>query len=191
MSSDKRIAANRENAQRSTGPKTTEGKQKSRQNSLKHGLTGEGHVLPDDLAADVAAKEEEFAACAQPESAIERMLIRRMAVAGVRMERVELAESARRTARRQRAAKAFAKKIQDSCDDAVALFKRDPVAAMKQLQSTTAGCRWIARQWAALEQKITTPDSWDFHDLMKALDLLGMGPSAEPDNVEGVVHLRR
>jgi hypothetical protein len=36
--SEKRLLANRRNAQRSTGPKTAEGKQISRNNALRHGL---------------------------------------------------------------------------------------------------------------------------------------------------------
>jgi hypothetical protein len=41
MASDKQIAANGLNAQRSTGPKTPQGKLKSRRNALRHGLTAE------------------------------------------------------------------------------------------------------------------------------------------------------
>ena len=37
-----RIEANRRNAQRSTGPKSEEGKARSRGNATKHGLTGPG-----------------------------------------------------------------------------------------------------------------------------------------------------
>src|SRR5256885_551006 len=48
------IAANRRNSQLSTGPKTDEGKARSRRNALKHGLTGEGVALPDEAAAEVA-----------------------------------------------------------------------------------------------------------------------------------------
>ena len=46
MSTPKQIAANRRNAQKSTGPRTTAGKAKTRLNPLKHGLTAETIVLP-------------------------------------------------------------------------------------------------------------------------------------------------
>ena len=39
MSSNKRIEANRRNAQRSTGPRTPEGKSRAAQNSTTHGLS--------------------------------------------------------------------------------------------------------------------------------------------------------
>jgi len=45
-------ATNRANAQHSTGPRTDAGKQRTRLNALRHGLTGQTIVLPsDDLAA--------------------------------------------------------------------------------------------------------------------------------------------
>jgi hypothetical protein len=40
MASEKQIAANRANAQRSTGPRTALGKMKSSRNAYRHGLSG-------------------------------------------------------------------------------------------------------------------------------------------------------
>jgi hypothetical protein len=42
MISEKRLEANRRNAQQSTCPKTIEGKSRSSRNNLRHGLTGQG-----------------------------------------------------------------------------------------------------------------------------------------------------
>jgi hypothetical protein len=48
MATDKQFTANRANAKKSTGPKTESGKQISRRNALKHGLTGEAIVIGDE-----------------------------------------------------------------------------------------------------------------------------------------------
>ena len=48
MATPKQIAANRRNAQKSTGPKTEQGKSKARFNALKHGKTAEAAVLPHE-----------------------------------------------------------------------------------------------------------------------------------------------
>lgn len=46
--SEKQLAANRRNAQQSTGPVTAEGKQTVSLNGLKHGFTAQTAVLPDE-----------------------------------------------------------------------------------------------------------------------------------------------
>ncbi|WP_460452462.1 hypothetical protein [Alsobacter sp. SYSU BS001988] len=56
--SDRRIAANRRNAQCSTGPRTEAGKQRSRFNARRHGLTG-AH-LTSDAGEEAAALEAEL-----------------------------------------------------------------------------------------------------------------------------------
>jgi len=50
--SEKQIEANRQNAQKSTGPKTEIGKRKSAQNALKHGLFSNSPVI-ENLKEDV------------------------------------------------------------------------------------------------------------------------------------------
>src|SRR5262245_22949453 len=47
MTSEARIKANRENAKKSTGPRSEVGKQKSSQNALKHGLAAVTLVPPE------------------------------------------------------------------------------------------------------------------------------------------------
>jgi hypothetical protein len=60
MATEKQIAANRANAQRSTGPRTAAGKLKSSRNAFRHGLSG---YMPLDLhsAAEVNLIARELA----------------------------------------------------------------------------------------------------------------------------------
>jgi hypothetical protein len=52
MATALQIAANRRNAQRSTGPRTAEGKKAVRLNAVTHGMTAKVMVLPHENAAD-------------------------------------------------------------------------------------------------------------------------------------------
>src|SRR5436853_7797332 len=60
MSSESQIAANRQNAQCSTGPKTEAGKAKSSLNAVKTGLTGRTVLLPSDDAAAYQKNVQRF-----------------------------------------------------------------------------------------------------------------------------------
>ena len=48
MASPAQMAANRANAQKSTGPRTLEGKQRASMSALKHGLAAQTVVLPHE-----------------------------------------------------------------------------------------------------------------------------------------------
>ena len=51
MATEKQAAANRRNAQRSTGPRTDRGKARAAMNNVKHGAYAESEIIPgEDLA---------------------------------------------------------------------------------------------------------------------------------------------
>jgi hypothetical protein len=79
MTSLRQIDANRRNALKSTGPKTEAGKEQSRRNAVRHGLTAETvlDVLedPEDYKAFEAAVASDF----DVQTAIERELVLRLA----------------------------------------------------------------------------------------------------------------
>ena len=93
MSSLRQIEANRRNARLSTGPITEEGKRRSRQNALRHGLTAETviHALED--AEDYAAFEMTVTADYDAQSAVERELVLRLASLLWRLRRATTIES--------------------------------------------------------------------------------------------------
>jgi hypothetical protein len=79
MTTLKQITANRVNALKSTGPRTPNGKHRSRQNALRHGLTAETVITALEDAADYQALEASIMAEHQPRSATERELVARLA----------------------------------------------------------------------------------------------------------------
>jgi hypothetical protein len=79
-SSPARAEASRANGRLSRGPITPEGKANSRRNGCKDGLTGKGVVLPEAAAAEVDRREAEYAREFQPQDAVERELVRQMAL---------------------------------------------------------------------------------------------------------------
>src|ERR1700757_4698596 len=93
MTSFRQIEANRRNARLSTGPVTEEGKRKSRQNALRHGLTAETVIDALEDAEDYAAFEMAVAADYDAQSAVERELVLRLASLLWRLRRATAIES--------------------------------------------------------------------------------------------------
>jgi hypothetical protein len=85
--SQARILANQANAKLSTGPKSPEGKERSRANSLKHGLTGAGIVMPAADAAEVQSRADAIAAETNASGVVGHSLARIAALNSVRIER--------------------------------------------------------------------------------------------------------
>jgi hypothetical protein len=93
MSSFRQIEANRRNARLSTGPVTEEGKSKSRQNAVRHGLTAETVIDALEDAEDYAAFEMAVTADYDAQSAVERELVLRLASLLWRLRRATTIES--------------------------------------------------------------------------------------------------
>jgi hypothetical protein len=79
MTSLRQIEANRRNALRSTGPATAEGKQRSRQNAIRHGLCAETVIELAEDAEDYRGFEAAIIADYDAQTAVERELVLRLA----------------------------------------------------------------------------------------------------------------
>ena len=93
MTSLRQIAANRRNALRSTGPTTAEGKQRSRCNAVRHGLTAETVIGTLEDAADYQAFELAVTSGYEARSAVERELVLRLASVLWRLRRATAIET--------------------------------------------------------------------------------------------------
>jgi hypothetical protein len=90
MPSLAQIAANRLNAQKSTGPKTPEGKAAVRFNALSHGLTARAAVLPGEDPNELHQICERLLASWEDEH--QRFLLEQMAVIQLQMARLRRLE---------------------------------------------------------------------------------------------------
>ena len=90
-----RAAINRRNAQKSTGPRTPEGKNRSRFNAVKHGMTARTIVLPNEDASVLQMRLETWVNDLQPRNDVEKTLVEQAVHASWKLERADRAEVAR------------------------------------------------------------------------------------------------
>ncbi len=105
--SEARILANQRNAVLSTGPLSTIGKQNSRKNALKHGLSGSGVVIADEDFAEVERRNGALQDEMGPQSELGSLLVLEIAVVSVRMQRATRQEFAASAERDRHAAENF------------------------------------------------------------------------------------
>jgi hypothetical protein len=89
MSTEAQINANRQNAQKSTGPRTVEGKAAVAQNALKHGLFSAADVVFDESRQDYDLLKENLLAEMNPDGYMELMLAERIVSLSWRLRRTE------------------------------------------------------------------------------------------------------
>ncbi len=92
MTSQKQIEANRANAQKSTGPNTSEGKSKSRLNAIRDNITGQITTLSDADRAIFETLKAEHVASLAPETVSELKLAHAIAWDTWRLDRLRAAE---------------------------------------------------------------------------------------------------
>jgi hypothetical protein len=95
--SEKQLAANRQNALKSTGPKTPEGKAASRLNALKHGLLARETVINRDDhhedAAEFESLSDQLREDLAPVGYLEELLVEQITIAYWRLRRAVRADT--------------------------------------------------------------------------------------------------
>lgn len=93
MTTEKQQLANLQNAQRSTGPTTVEGKIRSSKNATKHGLLSKDLVVSGEKISEYQAFRQNLIETFQPQGTMEILLVEKIACLAWRQRRAIQAES--------------------------------------------------------------------------------------------------
>jgi len=173
MATQRQIDANRQNALSSTGPRTVEGRARSRANAIKHGMAAE-ELIGDNQRADFDDRRARWAEEIAPSTAEGEWAFDRAVAASFRIERCERALDAAVVASSGRACLAW---DLDRAADAAKLAEglaRHPETVSARLQTTKHGAELLARHWGRLGEAIDANRGWSDAEVATALDMLGV-----------------
>jgi hypothetical protein len=203
-SSQARIAANRRNSLRSTGPTSEAGKRVSRLNGVTHGLTASTLILPSEKAADFERRMDEVCKVLLPRNEVERMLVFSTVRASWLLERSDRVQTARVAAiiesapdREQEETYEIGKRLFFNNNGPLQTWgvlhynfttprtsysgqpvhPDDPDTLVRKLCKTASGCRWMLDEWARLRALVEPGQSWQAMDKFKATRLLSRQPA--------------
>ncbi|WZO96875.1 hypothetical protein EP7_003880 [Isosphaeraceae bacterium EP7] len=196
--SQRRIDANRRNAQKSTGPKTEEGKARSRRNSLIHGLAGNGVVVPENEAQAVRERGEQLVSSLRPMNAFEMGLVETIAVEGVRIDRCRIEERLVRDVRARRAGACWLDERKAEAAKLGRTLAGMPDEVAPRLAMSAAGCDWLMMRWRALGKVLAKAGGWSDEQRSLAMDLMGVAadvramdsPLDAPEGIDAGEYLR-
>ena len=192
--SDRKLAANRANAAKSTGPRSAEGKARSAGNALKHGLRAELVVLPTEDASAFEASRDAWVSDWQPASEAAATLVERAAVTAWRLRRCVRLETTRFVALGRSAVDDYEAEVRSKIETGLQLLESDPAAGLELLSSFHQGADQLRREWLDLARTATESGAWS--DLMahhaRVLALMGVNLETddEPAMAFAVVSLR-
>ena len=198
-----KAAANQRNAQKSTGPRTAEGKEKAKFNALKHGQTARSLLLPGEDPAALNALRRELLDDLQPHNSLEATLIVQIADDKWITDRSEQSADKRLAQRLRHEPLEQAKSEKDEAlelgenlfwnlarplpfdassmslslgEPPVGDVAVHPIHAARvrlRLEQTVAGCDWLLDRWYALHDHLHVQNAWLASDAFKMVRLMG------------------
>ena len=166
-----RHCANQQNAQLSTGPKTPEGKARSRMNSLKHGLCARVVPLPNENPEEVANRERAFAEHYQPQNPRDAFLVHLAALSTIQFDRCHRFETAEVS---HQIRSVFMEK-ETTRDEAVErgrmAIKTEGEIAIHGLRRIAMGCFYLIHEWTCLRGTLLRNGYWTHAEWERARQL--------------------
>jgi hypothetical protein len=184
-----KLSANRRNARLSTGPRTPEGKERSRRNALKHGLTGEGVVLPTEDQAEVDRRFEALEAELAPSVEMGLILVRRVATLSVQMERCVHQETAMLGEKVRHASEEFDDRRMASVEKMFDWIASEPATNSRRLRQSPEGVDRLIKAWLDLAYDLDCPDPrrWGYSHWQRMENLNGRRPEDFPMSRDGAL----
>ena len=159
--SDAKLEANRLNALKSTGPRTVDGKNKSRANSMTHGLCNKVIDIPGQDAEAIAEREEAWQVELNPsQKMVQGYIVQNAVRHTLQLDRLDdayhygFAESARNA--RQTTWDSRLTQI-EQCER---LLLTDEDTAARRLKATSYGCQFLLDRWADVKLALIEPPQW-------------------------------
>ncbi|WZP00700.1 hypothetical protein EP7_002349 [Isosphaeraceae bacterium EP7] len=128
------IRANRENATKSTGPKSSAGKEVARRNALKHGLAGRGTVMVPDDEFEKSRRLASWSVDLIPQGDMQRHMAERAVACSVQFDRAVAQDEAMRAERTRRASEVWDERAREQA-------RADIIKVRKQIDYLMLGLR--------------------------------------------------
>ncbi|MFO0954145.1 MAG: hypothetical protein U0835_23920 [Isosphaeraceae bacterium] len=198
--SEKRAEANRRNARKSTGPVTPEGKARSSQNALKHGLAAQTHLPPGIEPEEFEHELTRWNESVGPAGAAEEALVRTACHAAWKLSKIAAVEEAKARIAAARAADERTRALVDRAESIGRRLVRDPInrcaqnplegkedvvaerrvddppRLARELTSFAEGVDWVLSRWDELRRILREEGFWHYPEKIRALRLLGRRP---------------
>ncbi len=197
-----RAEINRQNSRKSTGPRTTAGKSRSRFNAVKHGCRARLPILPGEDPKNYQNRLDDWIGKFDPRDAVELYLVERAVHVSWQLDRADRAEVARLG---EPTSAETAQHVRDVAELGAALFRvpgsslshypvqvggagaafsepfepahpGHPARLVAALEATALGCVWLLEQWAALGKVLDEGRIWRPADRLRAVRLMGKQP---------------
>ncbi len=173
LTPEQRAEQSRINGRKSHGPKSSEGKARSRQNAMRHGLRADALPLPGEDPERARERCDAWNDYYQPRSPAAHHLVNECARATLQSDRVAAFQAASLTSQMQNAKEAWLELRRKQVATHVERLRVDPRGALQDLLATAAGCRWLIERWEELEASLQTRGAWRNREAAEACRLLG------------------
>ena len=175
--SEKKTAANRRNAQKSTGPKTLDGKNRSKLNALQHGLRSAITILPTEDAAAFEARKDAWTDELQPNGEFETYLVDLIVANSWRLDRCRRAEASLLQRNVRDARENLDREIADRNRALIEELPDAPARVAARLRETSEGTLWIIGRLDLLNAALDCRGYWEPTEKDQVLNLFGRSAS--------------